>query len=61
MAKQNESGKTAGSRLSRPPTTQEAVLLALRRSIATGELRPGERLYQDALAEQMGAEPGSGA
>jgi DNA-binding GntR family transcriptional regulator len=54
MAKQNESGKTAGSRLSRPPTTQEAVLLALRRSIATGELRPGERLYQDALAEQMG-------
>lgn len=27
---------------------------ALRESIATGELRPGERLYQDAIAEQMG-------
>jgi len=56
MAKQTaESGNEGrGSRLSRPPTTQEAVLLALRQSIATGELRPGERLYQDALAEQMG-------
>lgn len=28
--------------------------MALRQSIATGELRPGERLYQDAIAEQMG-------
>lgn len=46
--------KSRGSRLSRPPTTQEAVLLALRQSIATGELQPGERLYQDAIAEQMG-------
>jgi DNA-binding GntR family transcriptional regulator len=42
-----------GPRLLRPPTTQEAVLLALRESIATGELQPGERLYQDAIAEQM--------
>lgn len=40
--------------LNRPPTTQEAVLQALRQSIATGELEPGERLYQDAIAEQMG-------
>jgi len=43
-----------GSRMRRPPTTQEAVLLALRQSIATGELQPGERLYQDAIADQMG-------
>jgi len=43
-----------GSRLDRPLTTQEAVVRALRESITTGELRPGERLYQDAIAEQMG-------
>lgn len=42
------------SRLDRPPTTQEAVVRALRESIATGELRPGERLYQDGIAQQMG-------
>jgi len=42
------------SRLTRPPTTQQAVVRALRESIATGELRPGERLYQGAIAEQMG-------
>jgi DNA-binding GntR family transcriptional regulator len=55
MAKLTESDSAGkGTRLSRPPTTQEAVLVALRHSIATGELRPGERLYQDALAEQMG-------
>jgi DNA-binding GntR family transcriptional regulator len=42
------------NRLDRPLTTQEAVVRALRESIATGELRPGERLYQDAIAEQMG-------
>lgn len=42
------------SQMDRPPTTQEAVVRALRESIATGELCPGERLYQDAIAEQMG-------
>lgn len=38
----------------RPPTTQEAVLETLRHAIASGALPPGERLYQDALAHQMG-------
>jgi DNA-binding GntR family transcriptional regulator len=38
----------------RPPTAQEAVLAALRRSIVTGELRPGEQVRQDALAERFG-------
>ena len=42
------------SRLDRPLTTQEAIVQALRESIATGELLPGERLYQDAIAERMG-------
>lgn len=56
MAKRDVEPRKAGQRgtLRRPPTTQEAVLIALRQSIATGELEPGERLYQDAIAEQMG-------
>ena len=46
--------KSSRKSLNRPSTTQEAVLQALGQSIATGELKPGERLYQDASAEQMG-------
>lgn len=38
----------------RPPTAQEAVLTELRRAIVTGELRPGEQVLQDALAERFG-------
>jgi DNA-binding GntR family transcriptional regulator len=38
----------------RPPTAQEAVLGELRRAIVTGELRPGEQVLQDALAERFG-------
>jgi DNA-binding GntR family transcriptional regulator len=38
----------------RPPTAQEAVLVELRRLIATGRLRPGEQIVQDALAVQLG-------
>ncbi len=38
----------------RPPTAQEAVLVALRRAIGSGELRPGEQVRQDALAERYG-------
>lgn len=38
----------------RPPTTQEAVLAELRRMIASGELRPGAQIVQDALAEELG-------
>lgn len=38
----------------RPPTAQEAVLAELRRLIATGRMRPGARIAQDALAEQLG-------
>ncbi|MEO8106135.1 MAG: GntR family transcriptional regulator [Actinomycetes bacterium] len=38
----------------RPPTAQEAVLSELRLAIVTGELRPGEQVLQDALAERFG-------
>jgi DNA-binding GntR family transcriptional regulator len=38
----------------RPPTAQEAVLAALRQAIVSGELRPGEQVRQDALAERFG-------
>ena len=38
----------------RPPTAQEAVLAELRRAIISGELRPGEQVLQDALAERFG-------
>ncbi len=38
----------------RPPTAQEAVLAALRQAIGSGELRPGEQVRQDALAERFG-------
>lgn len=38
----------------RPPTAQEAVLAELRRLIATGQLRPGEQILQDALAVELG-------
>lgn len=38
----------------RPPTAQEAVLAELRRFIATGRLRPGQQIVQDALAVQLG-------
>lgn len=38
----------------RPPTAQEAVLAELRRWIATGRLRPGEQVVQDALALELG-------
>lgn len=38
----------------RPPTAQEAVLGELRLAIVSGELRPGEQVLQDALAERFG-------
>jgi len=38
----------------RPPTAQEAVLAELRRFIATGALRPGQQIVQDALAVRLG-------
>jgi DNA-binding GntR family transcriptional regulator len=38
----------------RPPTAQEAVLAELRRAIVAGQLKPGEQVLQDALAEQFG-------
>lgn len=38
----------------KPPTAQEAVLAELRRLIATGRLRPGEQIVQDALALELG-------
>ena len=44
----------SGEAFRRPPTAQEAVLSELRRAIMTGELRPGEQVLQDALAEKFG-------
>jgi len=38
----------------RPLTAQEAVLAELRREIVEGELLPGSRLRQDAIAERLG-------
>ncbi|HEY5033226.1 MAG TPA: GntR family transcriptional regulator [Actinomycetes bacterium] len=38
----------------RPPTSQEAVLVALRQAIVRGELRPGEQVRQEALADRFG-------
>jgi DNA-binding GntR family transcriptional regulator len=37
-----------------PPTTQEAVLQELRRAIIDGEMKPGERVHQEALAQRLG-------
>ena len=41
-------------RFRRPPTAQEAVLAELRRAIISGDLRPGEQVLQDALADRFG-------
>ncbi|MGH3423552.1 MAG: GntR family transcriptional regulator [Nocardioidaceae bacterium] len=38
----------------RPPTAQQAVLGELRHFIATGRLRPGQQIVQDALAMELG-------
>jgi DNA-binding GntR family transcriptional regulator len=38
----------------RPPTAQAFVLGALRQAIVAGDLRPGDPLRQDALAERFG-------
>jgi DNA-binding GntR family transcriptional regulator len=38
----------------RPVTTQEAVLAELRTMIASGEIRPGQQLVQDAVAVSLG-------
>ena len=38
----------------RPPTAQEAVLVELRRAMVRGELKPGEQIVQEALAERFG-------
>jgi len=48
------SGPLAATRFVKPPTAQEAVLAELRRAIGTGELRPGEQVRQDSLAERFG-------
>lgn len=45
---------SAGQGFERPPTAQEAVLVALRQAIVSGDLRPGEQVRQEALAERFG-------
>ncbi len=45
---------SADAAFRRPPTAQEAVLVELRREIATGGLRPGEQVLQEQLAERFG-------
>jgi DNA-binding GntR family transcriptional regulator len=47
-------GSVPTSGFVKPPTAQEAVLAELRRAIGTGELRPGEQVRQDSLAERFG-------
>jgi DNA-binding GntR family transcriptional regulator len=46
--------RTGPAAFRRPPTAQEAVLAALRAAIASGELRPGDQVRQDALAGRFG-------
>jgi DNA-binding GntR family transcriptional regulator len=38
----------------RPPTVQEFVLEELRRAVVTGELKPGQPIRQEAIAENLG-------
>jgi DNA-binding GntR family transcriptional regulator len=47
-------GVTTRAPFRRPPTAQEAVLVELRRAIVSGDLKPGEQVLQDALAERFG-------
>jgi DNA-binding GntR family transcriptional regulator len=42
-----------GTRYRRPPTAQAAVLEELRRAITLGELKPGQAIRQDAVAERL--------
>ena len=41
----------------RPSTVQEAVLARLRKLLLTGELKPGQRIKQGGLAQQLGVSP----
>lgn len=45
--------EAAGSPRGRPPTKQEYVLSALRQAIVSRELRPGQPVRQDLLAEKL--------
>lgn len=38
----------------RPPTVQESVLVELRNALGTGELKPGQPIRQEAIAERLG-------
>ncbi|WP_232668293.1 GntR family transcriptional regulator [Pseudonocardia sp. TRM90224] len=38
----------------RPPTVQEFVLIELRKALGTGELKPGQPIRQEVIAERLG-------
>jgi DNA-binding GntR family transcriptional regulator len=46
--------ENAAGQFYRPATVLEAVLSELRRAISSGEMSPGERVFQEALAAQLG-------
>jgi len=45
--------REASGEYSRPPTSQKAVLAEIRRAIMARELKPGERVLQEKLAERF--------
>ncbi|HYN75166.1 MAG TPA: GntR family transcriptional regulator [Candidatus Limnocylindria bacterium] len=47
-------GSADANLFSRPPTAQEAVLVELRKEIASGALRPGEQVLQETIADRLG-------
>ncbi len=50
----SQGGAYGGHSFKRPPTAQEAVLRELRRAIMARELKPGDRVGQGEVAEQLG-------
>lgn len=53
MAEIKDGAYVAAEGYERPATALESVLAELRRAIVSGELRPGQRIMQEVLAEQL--------